>query len=99
MSFKRDHFNTHHCVVRACLLFSKQNYNVYHVYFTNVFVCPTHFKRQSVKHIAYIALHRRVQVMLIRVRKIQVGHDTCPAYAGVSSLGVPGGTSRFWQIS
>ena len=71
-------------------MFSKQNYNVYHVYFTNVFVCPTHFKRQSVKHIAYIALHRRVQVMLIRVRKIQVGHDTCPAYAGVSSLGVPG---------
>ena len=28
--------------------------------------------------------------MLIRVRKIKVGHDTCPAYAGVSSLGVPG---------
>ena len=27
--------------------------------------------------------------MLIRVRKIQVGHDTCPAYAGVSPLGVP----------
>ena len=28
--------------------------------------------------------------MLIRVRKIQVGHDTCPVYAWVSSLGVPG---------
>ena len=99
MRIKRDHFNTHHCVVRACLV---SKIIMYIMYILPMFLYARRtFKgnRSNLLSIAYTALHRRVQVMLIRVRKIQVGHDTCPAYAGVSSLGVPGGTSRFWQIS
>ena len=77
--FNTYHSNTHHCVVRACLV---SKIIMYIMYILPMFLyARRNFKGNRSNLLPMCtALLRRVQVMLIRVRKIQVGHDTCPAY-------------------